>query len=281
MAVISKAKTKEVIEYLRNAGASEEDIPTLVMTAFYESNFDTLAQNKDTEAIGLFQINASSFYDGKTPDNTLRSFLGNELLSVKEFEKRLEDPQYNTNFAIHYLNVINKDLEDGSSQFGDVRDNNNDPFAVFEGYLDYVKPFIAGGKLKGRGEGKVEDITEGIGVYVDAFLELNQFEVGDIPPVKTPETGRAISEEAEELSILINRDGQETFVPTEIVGDLLETGKYTKKESYKSSTNMVTPTPNPIVGPRQPPSPRYDGADKTVIDFIAHVARAKKTMLGK
>lgn len=281
MAVISKAKTKEVIEYLRNAGASEEDIPTLVMTAFYESNFDTLAQNKDTEAIGLFQINASSFYDGETPDNTLRSFLGNELLSVTEFEKRLEDPQYNTNFAIHYLNVINKDLEDGSSQFGDVRDNNNDPFAVFEGYLDYVKPFIAGGKLKGRGEGKVEDITEGIGVYVDAFLEVNQFEVGDIPPVKTPETGRAFSEEAEELSILINRDGQETFVPTEIVGDLLETGKYTKKESYKSSTNMVTPSPNPIVEPRQPPSPSYDGADKTVIDFIAHIARAKKTMLGK
>ena len=31
------------------------------MTAFYESTFDTLAKNKDTEAIGLFQINASSF----------------------------------------------------------------------------------------------------------------------------------------------------------------------------------------------------------------------------
>ena len=246
MAVISKAKTKKIIEYLRNAGASEEDIPTLVMTAFYESNFDTLAQNEETEAIGLFQINASSFYKGKTPDNTLRSFLGNELLSVTEFEKRLEDPQYNTNFAIHYLNIIKEDLKDGSSQFPDVKKNNNDPFAVFEGYLDFVKPFIAGGKLEGRGEGKIEDITKGIGVYVDAFMEVNKFEVGEINFAQSSQ---------EEDSI----PSKETPPPREL----------------KNET--TTPGGRPI----KPPSPSYDGADKTVIDFIAHVARAKKTMLGK
>ena len=178
---MAKTNTKEVIEYLRNAGAAEEDIPILAMTAFYESTFDTLAKNKDTEAIGLFQINASSFYDGIKPDNTLRSFFGNEMLSVTDFEKKLEDPQYNTNFAIHYLNVIKKDLEDGSSQFPDVKRNNNDPFAVFEGYLDYVKPFIAGGKLAGRGQDEMKDITTGIGIYVDAFMDINKI-VPSQPP---------------------------------------------------------------------------------------------------
>ena len=43
---MAKTNTKEVIEYLRNAGAAEEDIPILAMTAFYESTFDTLAKNK-------------------------------------------------------------------------------------------------------------------------------------------------------------------------------------------------------------------------------------------
>jgi len=51
---------------------------------------------------------------------------------------------------------------------------------------------------------------------------------GDAMPEKTPETGRANTEMPEQLSTLINRDGQETFVPTEIVEDLLKTGKYTE-----------------------------------------------------
>ena len=176
MAVISKAKTKKIIEYLRNAGASEEDIPTLVMTAFYESNFDTLAQNEKTEAIGLFQINASSFYKGTKPDNTLRSFFGNDILSVTEFEEKLKDPQYNTNFAVHYINRIKKDLEDGSSQFGDVSDNDNDPFAVFEGYLDYVKPYLEGKKISGRGPDEVaqrNDVVIGVGTYLDSFVQVH------------------------------------------------------------------------------------------------------------
>ena len=41
---MAKTNTKEVIEYLRNAGAAEEDIPILAMTAFYESTFDTLSK---------------------------------------------------------------------------------------------------------------------------------------------------------------------------------------------------------------------------------------------
>ena len=38
---MAKINTKQIIEYLKEAGASEEDIPVLAMTAYYESNFDT------------------------------------------------------------------------------------------------------------------------------------------------------------------------------------------------------------------------------------------------
>ena len=41
-AIMAKINTKQIIEYLKEAGASEEDIPVLAMTAYYESNFDTL-----------------------------------------------------------------------------------------------------------------------------------------------------------------------------------------------------------------------------------------------
>ena len=236
---MAKVNVSEVIEFLKNAGAAVEDIPKLVMTAYYESNFDTLAQNKDTEALGLFQINASSFYDGTEPDNTLRSFFGNKMLSVSEFEKKLKDPQYNTNFAVHYINIIKKDLEDGSSQFGDVSDNDNDPFAVFEGYLDYVKPYLEGKKILGRGPDEVaqrNDVVTGVGTYLDAFVQVHMNQTAedivssiDDDNIKELPTGETINKQPESITRLYNRDGNPQFVDTQIVEDLLSTGKYTEQ----------------------------------------------------
>ena len=174
-----------LVSHLMALGVSKEDIPILVMTAFYESNFERDAENPDTEAMGLFQINASSFYDDETlePDNTLRSFFKEtgETLTEEEFNERLKDEKYNTKFAVHYLNVIKEDLaEDGSSQFGVVKENNNDPFAPWEGYLKYVKPWLESPeKLKGRGnndEQKQEDVLAGIKAYTDAQLMAHQEE---------------------------------------------------------------------------------------------------------
>jgi len=127
---MAKVTAEDVVQYLKNAGAIEEDIPTLVMTAFYESGFDTTAENETTNAIGLFQINASAFYtEENEPDPSLAKFFRatGETLSEDEFQKKLEeDPQYNTNFAISYLN----DLKANPDQFTLVRENNNDPFSV-------------------------------------------------------------------------------------------------------------------------------------------------------
>jgi hypothetical protein len=172
-----------LVSHLMALGVSKEDIPILVMTAFYESNFERDAEHPVTEAMGLFQINASSFYKEKKPDNTLRSFFKEtgETLTEEEFNERLKDEKYNTKFAVHYLNVIKEDLaKDGSSQFGMVRDNDNDPFAPWVGYLQFVKPWLESPeKLKGRGkndEQKQEDVLAGIKAYTDAHLMAHQKE---------------------------------------------------------------------------------------------------------
>ena len=84
---MAKVTAQEIVKYLENAGASKEDIPTLVMTAFYESNFETEAQNDTTKAIGLFQINASSFYDDNNePDPSFSKFFKSTGNTLSESE---------------------------------------------------------------------------------------------------------------------------------------------------------------------------------------------------
>lgn len=171
---MAKITTEQVVEYLVNAGAVAEDIPTLVMTAYYESDFKTTAKNPETDAIGLFQINASSFYDkNNEPDGTLSRFFKStgESLSEDEFEIALEDPQYNTDFAIAYLG----DLKQYSDQFPIVRDNDMDPFSAWEGYTDYVKPYLNGQMPKGRGPdaaAKKADVIAGINTFVNSFYTV-------------------------------------------------------------------------------------------------------------
>jgi len=192
---MAKVTAQEIVKYLENAGASKEDIPTLVMTAFYESNFETEAQNDTTKAIGLFQINASSFYDDNNePDPSLSKFFkstGNTL-SESDFEEALKDPQYNANFAISYLN----DVKANPEQFPIVRDNNNNPFSVWEGYTDYVEPYLNGQMPKGRGSdaaGQKSDVIAGINAYVDAFYSTGSETLGeepqasDAPDIEAPE----------------------------------------------------------------------------------------------
>ena len=60
-----KVDTKEIVTKLREAGVDEKLIPALVMTAYYESNLNSLAVNTNpnkSKDYGLFQINSASFY---------------------------------------------------------------------------------------------------------------------------------------------------------------------------------------------------------------------------
>ena len=73
---MAKADLEFIVDTLRQAGVQDDLIPALAMTAFYESGLEIEAKNPETESMGLFQINASSFYnDDGTPDPTLKDFL--------------------------------------------------------------------------------------------------------------------------------------------------------------------------------------------------------------
>lgn len=290
---MAKINTKQIIEYLKEAGAAKEDIPILAMTAYYESNFDTLAKNTETNALGLFQINASSFFSKGKPDATVKSFAGN--ISLDEFETKLEDPQYNTSFAVHYLNVIKKDLEDGQSQFKMVKDNNNDPFSVWEAYTTYVQPFVSTMKLPGRGntdEQKMQDITTGIGVYTDAMLDINQV----VLPENIDMTGGTV----------VTPPEQTTTIEEGALGMERRATGYSDREvsRFNKAVNKISAMINKAEGSDNPetkrqvqiilgqelgfdmdnlPQPQrsnYDEVDRTIIDFVAELGRQKARLGG-
>ena len=182
-------------------------IPALVMTAYYESNLNSLAVNTNTNKskdYGLFQINSASFYkeDG-SPDETLESFFEKEnmaSLSKGAFERKLKDLDFNISFTAHYVDRI----ANNPKSFG-----TEDPLDLWNAYKTYVKPFLAGDKIPPRGnndEAKRRDVINGIGTYTDAFLQLSglalQEEVANINPVavtKTVQQNVAKSQQEEEV----------------------------------------------------------------------------------
>ena len=202
-----KVDTKEIVTKLREAGVDEKLIPALVMTAYYESNLNSLAVNTNTNKskdYGLFQINSASFYkeDG-SPDETLESFFEKEnmaSLSKGAFERKLKDLDFNISFTAHYVDRI----ANNPKSFG-----TEDPLDLWNAYKTYVKPFLAGDKIPPRGnndEAKRRDVINGIGTYTDAFLQLSglalQEEVANINPVadtKTVQQNVARSQQEEEI----------------------------------------------------------------------------------
>ena len=202
-----KVDTKEIVTKLREAGVDEKQIPALVMTAYYESNLNSLAVNTNTNKskdYGLFQINSASFYkeDG-SPDETLESYFEKEniaSLSKGAFERKLKDLDFNISFTAHYVDRI----ANNPKSFG-----TEDPLDLWNAYKTYVKPFLAGDKIPPRGnndEAKRRDVINGIGTYTDAFLQLSglalQEEVANINPVavtKTVQQNVAKSQQEEEV----------------------------------------------------------------------------------
>ena len=202
-----KVDTKEIVTKLREAGVDEKLIPALVMTAYYESNLNSLAVYTNTNKskdYGLFQINSASFYkeDG-SPDETLESYFEKEnmaSLSKGAFERKLKDLDFNISFTAHYVDRI----ANNPKSFG-----TEDPLDLWNAYKTYVKPFLAGDKIPPRGnndEAKRRDVINGIGTYTDAFLQLSglalQEEVANINPVavtKTVQQNVAKSQQEEEV----------------------------------------------------------------------------------
>jgi hypothetical protein len=160
---MAKADIEFIVDTLRQSKIDDDLIPALAMTAFYESGLEIEAENPETESMGIFQINASSFYlkDG-SPDPTLERFFKkiNREYTESEFNEFLKNEKYNTIFAAHII----KDFR----EFSDI-----DPMTKWEAYTDYVEPFLQGKKIQGKANA---DVIAGIGAYMDAYLQIHNYQ---------------------------------------------------------------------------------------------------------
>ena len=178
---MAKADLEFIVDTLRQAGVQDDLIPALAMTAFYESGLEIEAKNPVTESMGLFQINASSFYnDDGTPDPTKKRFFNkmNREYTESEFNDFLKNDKYNTLFAAHVI----KDFQENSEV---------DPMTKWEAYTDYVQPFLQGKKIQGKADA---DVIAGIGAYMDAYLQIHNYQQQekleqDIKDLNDPKTG--------------------------------------------------------------------------------------------
>ena len=169
--MMDKDNLEGMIDRLRQMKVDDKDIPALMMTAYYESGFDTKAvgENKDDETgeviskdIGFFQMNAASFYDKKgKPDPTLTRFFKrmgeNTEMEQSQFEEKLLNEKYNTAFASHVI----RDFREHSTI---------EPFTKWAAYEEYVKPFLEGDPIPGK---NLREQVAGIKAYVDAYLYIH------------------------------------------------------------------------------------------------------------
>jgi len=284
---MAKVSAKQLVELLQNAGANTEDIPTLVMISFYESNLETGAENQDTTSIGLFQINADRHFKNGKPDNTLSSFAGKDI-TLEEFERKLKDPQYNAEFAVHYLKVIREDLEDGSSQFGMVTAANNDPFGIWEAYTDYVLPYLSGQMPAGRGNNadeKKSDVVAGINSYVDAYYTLGMETNNNEPVVEETQTNEPPAEPTPEPSGLGQERRESGYSQREIAKFNRATEKIAKMMNPTDPTNLETIRQSQLylanqVGMNIQEIPldvrsNYDQIDAVIMNFVGQLGKMK------
>lgn len=178
---MAKADIEFIVDTLRQSKVDDDLIPALVMTAFFESGLEIEAENTNTNKtkdFGVFQINAASFYDGNKPDPTLKRFFKkmNKTYTKKEFEEFLKNEKYNTIFAAHIV----KDFQENSIV---------DPMTKWVAYTSYVDPFLKGQKIQGRSN---EDVIAGIGAYMDAYLQIHNYQQQENLLFKEGETPPAI-----------------------------------------------------------------------------------------
>ena len=257
------------------------------MISFYESNLETGAENEDTTSIGLFQINADRHFKNGKPDNTLSSFAGKDI-TLEEFERKLKDPQYNAEFAVHYLKVIREDLEDGSSQFGMVTAANNDPFGIWEAYTDYVLPYLSGEMPAGRGNNpneKKSDVVEGINSYVDAYYTLGMETNNNEPVVKETQTNESPVEPTPEPSGVGQERREKGYSEREIAKFNRATEKIAKMMNPTDPTNLETIRQSQLyladqVGMNIQEIPldvrsNYDQIDAVIMNFVGQLGKMK------
>ena len=162
-----------LLALLRQFGALEEDIPTMLAIAQMESgltdNIEGKVNDNGTRDVGIWQINAESYWedtegtnDNKLgPDKFTKRWMiknGGEL-SIEEFRERaLNDVQYSTKFSVDLV----KERRDNPISY-----ESDDPFTAWTVYTKYIKPYLEDGTTKVSG-GIQKDMDIAVS-YIEKF----------------------------------------------------------------------------------------------------------------
>jgi|TARA_B100000035_G_scaffold62862_2_gene50921 hypothetical protein len=170
-------EVQEVIELMQNLDIPDELIPSLVMTAYFESglNQNVININREedgtiTEDRSYLQLNIDKFFfeDG-TPDETIKTYfkkIKKPIPSKSEFEKLISASEKEaTRFAAHYI----KRLSNNPNSFR----TGGKPLRRWSTYRDYVEPFELTGVLGNPDELDKVKQQRGLEAYILSSIIVN------------------------------------------------------------------------------------------------------------
>ena len=166
-----------LLALLRQFGAVEEDIPTMLAIARMESglidNTEGEENSNGTRDVGIWQINADEYWhdsegtndNSEGPDDFTRMWMEDNggVLSFKEFRDRVQhDIQYSTKFAVDVVKY---------------RENNPDSFpkgkfSAWSVYTDWIGPYINDGERL-EPKNRKQDMDLAIS-YIEKFDSLKE-----------------------------------------------------------------------------------------------------------
>ena len=166
-----------LLALLRQFGATEEDIPTMLGIAQMESglvdNIEGKKNKNGTRDVGIWQINAESYWkdtkgtndNTKGPDDFTRMWMeaNGGVLSLEEFRDRVQhDIQYSTKFAVDVV----KYRKNNPKSFPEGK------FSAWSVYKEFIKPYIEDGTTKVSG-GRQDDMDLAVS-YIDDFDSIKE-----------------------------------------------------------------------------------------------------------
>ena len=166
-----------LLALLRQFGAAEEDIPTMLGIAQMESglvdNIEGKKNKNGTRDVGIWQINAESYWkdtkgtndNTKGPDDFTRMWMeaNGGVLSLDEFRERVQhDIQYSTKFAVDVVSYRKNNPDDFSEG----------KFSAWSVYKEFIKPYLEDGTTKVSG-GRQDDMDLAVS-YIEKFDSIEE-----------------------------------------------------------------------------------------------------------
>ena len=175
-----------LIFLLKQAGASTSDIPNMLAIAQMESglnnNIEGEENNNKTKDVGLWQVNAESYWhdsegtndNSKGPDNFTKEWMKNNggELSFDEFREKVKtDLEYSTQFAVDLVKYRNNN----PINFPDGK------YGAWSVWNQFIEPYVEKG-ITDIIDSRQEDMDLAIS-YIDNYGELEE-----TPPTTTTTT---------------------------------------------------------------------------------------------